>query len=115
MTYGCPVPNEKRKPHYSLSRLQELVRDPATRQITASSRRGATEFNWSEEEIVQCIVGLTRQDFYKSMTTYQNSKIWQNVYRPTFRRVELYVKLQISPNEEGVVISFKPRQPGEMP
>jgi motility quorum-sensing regulator / GCU-specific mRNA interferase toxin len=105
--------NEKRKPHYPLSRLQELVRDPATRQITASSRRGAAEFNWSEEDIVRCIISLTHRDFYKSMTTYQNSKIWQDVYRPTFRNVELYVKLQVSLDEQGVVISFKQRQPGE--
>lgn len=49
------------------------------------------------------------------MTSYYNSKLWQDVYRPTFREVDLYVKLQISPEERGVVISFKERQPGEQP
>jgi motility quorum-sensing regulator/GCU-specific mRNA interferase toxin len=109
------VTNEKRKPHYSLSRLQALIQNPATRVITASSREGATQLSWGEEEIVQCVLGLTIRDFYKSMTSHFNFRLWQDVYRPTFQRVELYVKLQISPEERGVVISFKERRPGEKP
>ena len=106
---------EKRKPHYLLNRLQELVRDPATRRITFSSRDGATALGWSETEIVQCVLGLVPRDFYKSMTSYSNTKLWQDVYRPVFQRVDLYVKLQISPEGQGVVISFKERRPGEQP
>ena len=113
--YGTSLHTEKRKPHYSLSRLQALVRNPITREITASSRVGAAKFGWSEEEIVLCVLELALRDFYKSMTSYYDSKIWQDVYRPTFRGVELYVKLQVSPEERGVVISFKERRPGEQP
>jgi motility quorum-sensing regulator / GCU-specific mRNA interferase toxin len=109
------MPNEKRKPHYPLAHLQTLVQNPATRQLTAISRRGAAAFNWGVDEIVQCIIGLKRQDFFKSMTTYEDSKIWQDVYLPIFHNVELYVKLQVSPDGQGVVISFKKRQQGEIP
>jgi motility quorum-sensing regulator/GCU-specific mRNA interferase toxin len=109
------VTHEKRRPHYALKRLQDLVQNPATREITASSRVGATKLAWGEEEIVLCVLELTIRDFYKSMTSYYNSKIWQDVYRPTFRGIDLYVKLQISPEERGVVISFKERRPGEQP
>lgn len=109
------MPNEKRKPHYSLKQLHALVLDSTTRRITFSSRDGATALGWSETEIVQCVLGLVPQDFYKSMTTYYNTKLWQDVYRPVFHRVDLYVKLQISPEGQGVVISFKERRSGEQP
>jgi hypothetical protein len=113
--YGTPQHTEKRKPHYALVRLQTLIRDPETREITASSRVSVAKFGWGEEEIVLCILKLMTRDFYKSMTSYHSSKIWQDVYRPTFQEVDLYVKLQISPEERGVVISFKERRPGEQP
>ncbi len=109
------MPNEKRKPHYSLSRIQELLWNPSTRRVTATSRVGAAKFNWGEQDIVQCILDLTHQDFYKSMTSKHNTKLWQDVYRPTFRTVDVYVKLQIALDGRGVVILFKERQPGESP
>ena len=66
-------------------------------------------------DIVRCILQLTPHDFYKSMTSYLDSKLWQDVYRPTFQGVDIYLKVQILLEEKVVVISFKERRPGEIP
>ena len=54
-------------------------------------------------------MGLSREDFYKSMTTYDDATIWQDVYRPTANGVSLYVKLTIYTAENLLVVSFKRR------
>ena len=113
--YGTSLHTEKRKPHYVLSRVQALVQNSATRAFTSSSEDDAAKLGWGREEIVQCVLQLTHRDFYKSMTSYLNTKLWQDVYRPTFRGVDLYVKVQILLEERVVVISFKERRPGENP
>ena len=52
-------------------------------------------------------MNLTNKNLYKSMTTYQNNKIWQDVYFQKINNHELYIKLQIS--EQAIIISFKER------
>jgi hypothetical protein len=36
----------------------------------------------TEADIVQTVLGLQPADFYKSMTTYGENKVWQDVYKP---------------------------------
>ena len=41
-----------------------------------------------------CIVAaLTTRDFYKSMTTHADHRVWQDVYRPVTPAGEVYLKL----------------------
>ncbi|CAN7168546.1 type II toxin-antitoxin system MqsR family toxin [Cupriavidus necator] len=46
-------------------------------------------------------------DFYKSMTTYEDQRVWQDVYRPVTPQGALYVKLTVT--DEVLVVSFKLR------
>jgi hypothetical protein len=63
-----------------------------------------------EDDIVECVARLTPQDFYKSMTIYTSSQLWQDVYHPTRQEEPLYVKVQLDATAETVVIvSFKAR------
>jgi hypothetical protein len=43
----------------------------------------------------------------KSMTSFQNSSIWQDVYYKQAKNIDLYIKLQITQN--AIIISFKER------
>jgi len=52
-------------------------------------------------------MSLVNQDLYKSMTSYSDNKIWQDVYYKNIDTLELYIKLQIT--EKAIVISFKER------
>lgn len=45
------------------------------------------------------------KDFYKSMTTYNDSSIWQDVYRPHTAVGKVYLKLTVT--HDLLVVSFK--------
>ena len=55
--------------------------------------------------IVGVVKALTPSDFYKSMTTHADHRIWQDVYRPTTADGELYLKLTVI--DDLVIVSFK--------
>ena len=46
-------------------------------------------------QLAECVLKLELKDFYKSMTTLYDSKIWQDVYRPNIKAAAAYVKVQI--------------------
>jgi len=52
------------------------------------------------------LAALTRRNFYKSMTTYANHRIWQDVYyAPTPVDKEAYIKVTM--RATAPVIQFK--------
>jgi motility quorum-sensing regulator/GCU-specific mRNA interferase toxin len=57
------------------------------------------------EDILATALALTREVFYKSMTSYTDHRSWQDVYHPETTAGKVYLKLTI---KDGVVIlSFK--------
>ena len=50
-------------------------------------------------------MSLTVTDFYKSMTTYGDHTIWQDVYRPKTKAGEVYLKLTVI--DDVLIVSFK--------
>jgi len=57
------------------------------------------------EGIVGVVKALTAGDFYKSMTTHADHRIWQDVYRPTTPNGEVYLKLTVI--DDALIVSFK--------
>ena len=55
------------------------------------------------EENVGVVAALTSMDFYKSMTTHADHRIWQDVYRLRTRAGEVYLKITVLDD----VLSFK--------
>jgi motility quorum-sensing regulator/GCU-specific mRNA interferase toxin len=52
------------------------------------------------------VAALTRRAFYKSMTTYADHRVWQDVYHaPTPVRKDAYIKITFG--EGAPVIQFK--------
>ena len=100
---------EKRKPHYGLDALKMLLLHESTRIVTRYGRQGAVMLGYFDDEsIVARVMKLASREFYKSMTMYDNSKIWQDVYRTNDGEMEIYIKLQKSLDGKGVIISIKP-------
>jgi len=97
---------EKFKPHYSLAVMQAQVRIEGIRAFTVSALNGGRAMGLSDEDLLSTIAGLTRQDFYKSMTTYHDPRIWQDVYHGNCPNGLLaYIKLtQVA---QRIVIQFK--------
>jgi len=89
---------DKRKPTYDLDSIKAAVLSGRYR-ITATARASAHSLGMSDADIVRTVANLTRGDFFKSMTTYRNSRTWQDVYRPRCNGIVLYIKFQI--DEDG--------------
>ena len=97
---------EKRKPHYALEEVKAVLGRVETLRMTGSARRGAFSLGLGLREVVMVVCGLSRKDFYKSMTTYRDSSIWQDVYRTRFGEIDLYVKVTVDAGGH-LLISFK--------
>ena len=41
------------------------------------------------------VAALTPKDFYKSMTTHDDHRVWQDVYRPMTSAGKVYLKLTV--------------------
>lgn len=103
---------EKKKPHYDLDELKELVKNDKTRHITYLSIQNAHKIGFSETEIVETILLLDIGAFYKSMTSYGSHTLWQDVYKLSKKGLNLYVKVQKSKDGKCVIIDFKQDEEG---
>lgn len=57
--------------------------------------------------IVEVIGSITRKIFVKSMTTFADHRVWQDVYHVPARELVLYVKFQADVVTGFTVMSFK--------
>ncbi|MHB1795671.1 MAG: type II toxin-antitoxin system MqsR family toxin [Acidobacteriaceae bacterium] len=95
---------EKRTPHCQLSIVKELIQAGKVRS-TFSALTGGAALGFDFDGMVAVVLALTPKDFYKSMTTYADHKVWQDVYRPTTEAGEVYLKLTVI--EDVLIVSFK--------
>jgi motility quorum-sensing regulator/GCU-specific mRNA interferase toxin len=95
---------EKRTPHCKLSVVKALLQANKVR-MTASAVAGARALGFDRTGMVAVVQALTSTDFYKSMTTYADHTIWQDVYRPQTPAGDVYLKLTVI--EDVLIVSFK--------
>jgi motility quorum-sensing regulator/GCU-specific mRNA interferase toxin len=72
---------EKRTPHCKLAVVKAMVAAGKVR-ATVSALVGGAALGFGFGEIVGVVAALTPRDFYKSMTTHADYRVWQDVYRP---------------------------------
>ena len=95
---------EKRTPACPLTKIKTLVKNGKVR-MTASAVSGAAELGINRQGVVAVVMALSSSDFHKSMTTYADHRLWQDVYLPMTDMGRLYVKLTVS--DGLLIISFK--------
>lgn len=97
---------EKRKPHYSLASIKATFATEASLRMTVTARNTAFALGILQSGVVTIIQSMTREQFYKSMTSLADPRIWQDVYHVPVESTVLYVKF--TTDAEGyLVISFK--------
>ena len=97
---------EKGAPHCKLPVVKTLVEGAQVR-ATASAYQGARALGINDlAGMCAVVLTLTPSDFYKSMATRADHRIWQDVYHAkTASGDEVYLKLTVI---EGVlIVSFK--------
>ncbi|MFH1117945.1 MAG: type II toxin-antitoxin system MqsR family toxin [Pseudomonadota bacterium] len=99
---------EKRKPHYDLDEVKAVVADPKINPFTANARREGTALGLRPQEMREVVLSLSATDFYKSMTTYHDNRVWQDVYHAVTQDGKvLYIKITGYTDGRPPVISFK--------
>lgn len=98
---------EKHKPHYLLKAIQAQMTTPEAMNLTLSALAGIRAVGMAQVGALAIVQGLTAVDFYKSMTTNADHRVWQDVYYAEWQGVALYIKFQQT--GEYFVISFKER------
>ncbi|MDD5177373.1 MAG: type II toxin-antitoxin system MqsR family toxin [Sterolibacterium sp.] len=96
---------EKRTPHYPLSAIQKQMSSIDAMNLTQSAQLGIRAAGMGMAEALEVVRRLSRSDFYKSMTTNKDHRVWQDVYHGEWRGKPLYVKFQQA--GEYFVVSFK--------
>ncbi len=101
---------EKRSPHYHVEEVQRVVADPESRPFTMTALRGGLELGLTEPEMRRTVMGLRRDNFYKSMTTRVDHRCWQDVYHgETESGAAVYIKITACGDDRPPVIQFKAR------
>ena len=97
---------EKGTPHYKLSIVKTLINLDQV-QATGSAFCGARELGiYYLAGMCEVVQALTPANFYKSMTTHADHKIWQDVYHAKLiNGAAVYLKLTVI--EDVLIVSFK--------
>ena len=76
-------------------------------KITNTAFRTALELEFDENGIRKVVSTMKENQFYKSMTSYANHKIWQDVYHVPYGNLVIYVKSTQNVISEFTLLSFK--------
>lgn len=95
---------EKFTPHWKLRVLKSMAGMRRVR-MTRVARAGAVGLGFDFDGVLAVLLELRATDFYKSMTSYADHLIWQDVYRPVTPLGQLYLHLTVV--EDLPIVSFK--------
>ncbi|MDR0441538.1 MAG: type II toxin-antitoxin system MqsR family toxin [Candidatus Accumulibacter sp.] len=96
---------EKSAPHYGLPVVKALIEAGKVRR-TYAAEAGAACLGLRFSDMIEVVKALTPADFYKSMTTHADHRVWQDIYHTrTALGDEVYLKLTVI--NEVLIVSFK--------
>ena len=92
--------------HCNLLAVKALIKDSRV-NATASAFNGARALGINDlDGMCAVVMSLTSTDFYKSMTTHADHRIWQDVYHAKAdNNADVYLKLTII--DDILIVSFK--------
>ena len=93
---------EKFNPSYSLTEFKN-----SDYNITTTAKRTARDLGFDMDGINEVVSTMELKHFYKSMTSYANHKIWQDVYHVPYGDYILYIKFTQNVISEFTLLSFK--------
>jgi motility quorum-sensing regulator/GCU-specific mRNA interferase toxin len=96
---------EKNTSHYPLAEIQAQMTTVQEMNLTVSARTGIREVGMAQADALTVVQRLTRKNFYKSMTTHADHRVWQDVYHGQCNGAALYIKFQRA--GDYFIVSFK--------
>ena len=95
---------DKPRPTYDVEAFKSAVAEGRA-DFTQSAVSGARALGYGLAEMKAAIAAMTRRQFYKSMTSLADHRVWQDVYRPVTSAGKVYLKLTVM--EDVLIVSFK--------
>ena len=95
---------EKGTPHCKLAVVKALVEQGSV-HATMTALDGAEAMGFDFDGMLAVVMALTTADFYKSMTTHADHRVWQDVYRSTTPAGDVYLKMTVI--DDVLIVSFK--------
>jgi motility quorum-sensing regulator / GCU-specific mRNA interferase toxin len=95
---------EKRTPHCKLTVVKAMVSAGQVR-ATRTALEGGAALGLDFEDMLAVVLTLKSANFFKSMTTNMDHRVWQDVYRPATSVGKIYLKLTVI--DDVVIVSFK--------
>ena len=97
----------KYQPHYSLRPLQQRVVRLGATAFTLTAVQGGAAMGLTVADMLAVIQQLSRQDFYKSMTTHADHRVWQDVYHAEVLSVRKTAYIKMTMRDGAPVVQFK--------
>ena len=97
-----PKVTDKFRPTYDLRKFKS-----SEFLVTETARRNASSLGFEDSDIRQVVSTMQPEHFYKSMTSYANHQIWQDVYHVPYGDMILYIKFTEDVISEFILLSFK--------
>lgn len=98
---------EKSKPTYDIDSIKAAFDDPDKLEITNTALLNASKLGYDRHMIVATVQSIKKDNFYKSMTSNHNSRIWQDVYHVPSDTGMLYIKFTSGIISDFLLLSFK--------
>jgi len=97
---------EKRRPHHDLAAVKGAVESLGVAAFTKTALDGGRAMGLTSGEMLTIIARLGSKNFFKSMTTHADYRVWQDVYHaPTPGGRDAYIKITL--RDAAPVIQFK--------
>ena len=93
---------DKYTPSYNLEEFKRSHFD-----ITVTAAKDAAKIGFDMDGIRAVVRSMKKEHFYKSMTSYSDHKIWQDVYHIPFGDKIIYIKFTKGVITEFRLLSFK--------
>jgi motility quorum-sensing regulator/GCU-specific mRNA interferase toxin len=101
---------EKRQPTYDLKAFKAAFSRVEKLAVTGTALRSAAALGFGRAEIVETVQTMQREHFYKSMTSYADHRLWQDVYHVPSAVGVLYVKFTADVVTKFLLLSFKEKE-----
>jgi motility quorum-sensing regulator/GCU-specific mRNA interferase toxin len=98
---------EKRQLTYDLEAFKATFSSVERLAVTGTALRSVAALGFGRAEIVETIQTMQREHFYKSMTSYADHRLWQDVYHVPSSVGGLYIKFTADAITEFLLLSFK--------
>ena len=93
---------DKFRPTYDLEKFKS-----SNFRMTATATDNALDIGFDIVDVHRVVSTMQPEHFYKSMTSYQNHKVWQDVYHVPYDDMILYIKFTEDVISEFLLLSFK--------